>query len=177
MEIALLAQSSEAPEHGGNMLRLYSLLLMGMVLASVAIAQDRDENRWQNVEGLRVGQKVEVTTMQLRTVHGTYLNSSEAAIRLRTPEGEVTVMREEVFRVKSQEGKRKQNILVGAVVGALSGVVLGAVADYKDDVDGSDPGSNNGKLGGSVVGAGLGAGIGSLFAGHRVIYRAKIQRP
>ena len=160
------------------MLRLYSLPLMGMVLANSAIAQERDEHRWENVESLRVGQKLEVTTTQLRTLQGTYMNSSEAAIRLKTPEGEVSVMREEVFRVKSQEGKRKQNILVGVVVGALAGVVLGAVVDFKDDVDGSDPGSNNGKLGGSVVGAGVGAGIGSLFAGHRVIYRAKaLPRP
>ena len=160
------------------MLRLYSLLLMGMVLANFALAQERDEHRWENVETLRVGQKLEVTTTQLRTIQGTYLNSSEAAIRLKTPEGEVSVMREEVFRVKSREGKRKQNILVGIVVGALSGVALGAVADFKDDVDGSDPGSNNGKLGGSLVGAGVGAGIGSLLAGHRVIYRAKaLPRP
>ena len=160
------------------MLRLASLLLMGMVLASFALAQDRDEHRWENLESLKVGQKLEVTTTQLRTIQGTYLNSSEVAIRLKTPKGDVKVMREEVFRVKSQEGKRKQNILVGVVVGALSGVVLGAVADYKDDVDGSDPGSNNGKLGGSVVGAGVGAGIGSLFAGHRVIYCAKaLPRP
>jgi len=151
---------------------------MGMVLVSFGLAQDRDEHRWENVESLNTGQKLEVTTTQLRTIRGTYLNSSEAAIRLKTPEGEVTVVREEVFRVKSQEGKRKQNILVGAVVGVLLGVILGAVADYKDDVDGSDPGSNNGKLGGSVVGAGIGAGVGALFAGHPVIYRAKtIQQP
>jgi len=146
---------------------------MGLVLASFAIAQDRDEHRWENVEGLSAGQKLEVTTTQLRTVRGTYLNSSEAALRLKTPQGEVSLMREEVFRVKSQEGKRKQNILVGVVVGALSGVVLGAVSDFKDDVDGSDPGSNNGKLGGSLVGAGIGVGVGALFAGHRVIYSAK----
>jgi hypothetical protein len=159
-------------------LRLCLLPLMGMVLASFAIAQDRDEHRWENVESLKVGQKLEVTSTQLRTIQGIYLNSSEVAIRLKTPDGEVTVMREEVFRVKSQEGKRKQNIFVGMVIGALSGVVLGAVADFKDDVDGSDPGSNNGKLGGSLVGAGVGAGIGSLFAGHRVIYRAKaLPRP
>ncbi len=160
------------------MLRLYSLLLMGMLLRCSGVAQDRDEHRWENVESLRKGQKLEVTTTGLRTVQGTYLDSSEAAIRLQSSEGEVTLMKEEVFRVKSQEGKRKQNILIGVVVGALAGVALGAVADYKDDVDGSDPGSNNGKLGGSAVGAGIGAGIGSLFAGHRVIYRAKfLPRP
>lgn len=171
------SQCREAPEHGGDMLRLYSLPL-GMVLASFGFAQNPDEHRWENLESLRVGQRLEVTTRQLRTLQGTYLNASETAIRLKAPEGEVTVMREEVFRVKSQEGKRKQNILVGVAVGALSGVVLGAVVDFKDDVDGSDPGSNNGKLGGSVVGAGVGAGIGSLFAGHRVVYRAKaLRRP
>ena len=160
------------------MLRLYALPLMGMVLASFAIAQDRDEHRWENVESLKVGQKLEVTTTQLRTIQGTYLSSSEAAIRLQTPQGEVSLMREEVFRVKSQESRRKQNILVGVVIGTLAGVVLGAAVDYIDDVDGSDRGSNNGKLGGSVVGAGVGAGIGSLFAGHRVIYRAKtLPRP
>jgi hypothetical protein len=155
------------------MIRLYSLPLLGMMLVSFGVAQERDENRWENVENLRAGQKLEVTTIHLRTIQGSYVSSSEAAIRLQVPQGEVSLMREEVFRVKSQEGKRKQNILVGMVVGALSGVVLGAVADFKDDVDGSDRGSNNGKLGGSVVGAGVGAGIGSLFSGHRVIYRAK----
>lgn len=160
------------------MLRLNLLPLIGMVLVSFGFAQNRDEYRWENVKSLRAGQKLEVTTIQLRTLQGTYLNSSEAAIRLKTPEGEVSVMREEVFRVKSQEGKRRQNILIGVVVGALSGAVLGAVADYVDDVDESDSGSNNGKLGGSLVGAGVGAGIGSLFAGHRVIYRAKaLPRP
>lgn len=160
------------------MLRPYWLPLMGLVLASLGLAQDRGEHRWGNIESLRVGQKLEVTSTQLRTIQGTYLNSSEAAIRLKTPEGEISVMREDVFRVKSNEGKRKQNILVGVVVGALSGVVLGSVADFKDDVDGSDPGSNNGKLGGSVVGAGIGAGVGALLAGHRVIYRAKaLPRP
>ena len=149
-----------------------------MLLTCSGVAQDRDEHRWENLESLRMGQRLEVTTTKLRTVQGTYLNSSEAAIRLKAPEGEITVTREEVFRVKSQEGKRKQNILVGVVVGALAGVALGAVADYKDDVDGSDPGSNNGKLGGSAVGAGIGAGIGSLFGGHRVVYRAKaLPRP
>ena len=44
------------------MLRLYSLLLMGIMLASLANAQERDEHRWENLEGLRVGQKLEVTT-------------------------------------------------------------------------------------------------------------------
>jgi hypothetical protein len=155
------------------MFTIYWLPLMGMVLTSFAIAQGRDEHRWENVECLRTGQKLEVTTTRLRTIQGTYLNAWEAALRLKTPEGEVSVMREEVFRVKSQEGKRKQNVLIGVATGALSGVVLGAVADLKDDVDASDPRSNNGKLGGSLVGAGAGAGIGSLFAGHRVIYRAR----
>ena len=160
------------------MIRFYSLPLLGIMLASSGLAQERGEHRWENVENLRAGQKLEVTTTHLRTVQGTYLNSSEAAIRLQTPQGEVSLVREEVFRVKSQEGKRKQNILVGIVVGALAGVVTGAVADYKDDVDGSDRGSNNGKLGGSAFGAGVGAGVGSLFAGHRVIYRAKaLPRP
>jgi len=160
------------------MMRLYLLPLLGMILASSGVAQERDEHRWENVENLRAGQKLEVTTIHLRTIQGTYVSSSEAAIRLQAPQGEVSLMREEVFRVKSQESKRKQNILVGVFVGALAGVVLGAVVDYKDDVDGSDPGSHDGKLGGSVVGAGIGAGIGSLFAGHRVIYRAKaLPRP
>lgn len=154
------------------------LLLIGILQSNVAISEDRDEHRWENVEILRPGQKIEVTTTQLRTVQGAYLSSSEAALRLKTSEGEVSMMREDVFRVKSQEGKRKRNMLVGVIVGALGGVALGAVADHLDDVDGSDPGSNNGKLGGSVFGAGVGAGIGSLFAGHRVIYRAKaLPRP
>jgi len=160
------------------MIRFYSLPLLGMVLASFGVAQERDEHRWENVENLRAEQKLELTTIHLRTIQGTYVSSSEAAIRLQAPQGEVSLMKEEVFRVKSQEGKRKQNILVGVLVGALAGVVLGAAADLMDDVDGSDRGSNNGKLGGSLFGAGIGAGIGSLFAGHPVIYRAKaLSRP
>ena len=72
------------------MLRLYSLPLMGMLLTSSGVAQDRDEHRWENVEILRKGQTLEVTTTGLRIVQGTYLNSSEAALRLQSSEGEVS---------------------------------------------------------------------------------------
>ena len=86
--VALAAKCREAPEHGGDMLRHYGLPLMGLMLASFSLAQDRHEHLWENVESLRVGQKLEVTTAQLRTIQGSYLNSSGAAIRLKTP-GEV----------------------------------------------------------------------------------------
>jgi len=153
--------------------RIYSLTLLGLVLVSDGVAQKDDQHRWENVQSVRTGQKLEVTTIHLQTILGAYLNVSDAVIRLQTQQGEVSVIREDVFRVKLQEDKRKQNILIGVVVGALAGFVAGAIADFKDDVDSSDRGSNNGKLGGSLFGAGVGAGIGSLFGGHRVIYRAK----
>ena len=53
------------------MMRLDSLSLLGVMLASFGFAQDLDEHRWENVESLRVGQKLEVTTTHLRTVVGT----------------------------------------------------------------------------------------------------------
>jgi len=161
----------------GPMKKLH-LVLLGMLLASSVFAQDPSEDRWENLAGLKSGQKIEVTTTDLRTVSGTYVTSSEAAIRMNASQGEVSLMREQVFRVKTVGGRRRQNVLLGVVVGALGGLALGAVADYKDDVDSSDRGSNNGKLGGTAFGAGVGAGVGSLFAGHRVVYRAKtLTRP
>ena len=142
------------------MRQLYLVLLTALLTGS-AWAEQFSEDRWENIERLKVGQKIEVTTTEMRTVVGTYVSSSEAAVRLKGPQEEVSLMREQVFRVKTIGGKRKQNALLGSVVGAVAGLALGAVADYKDDVDGSDPGSNNGKLGGALVGAGAGAGIGS----------------
>src|SRR5262245_34908034 len=154
-------------------MRQVYLLLLTVLLAASAWAEQLSEDRWENIDRLKAGQKIEVTTTEMRTVQGTYVEGSEAAIRLKAPQGEVSLMREQVFRVKTMGERRKQNALVGLVVGAVAGLALGAVADYKDDVDGSDPGSNNGKLGGSLVGAGAGAGIGAAFGGQRIVYRAK----
>jgi len=157
-------------------MRKLQLIMLATLFVGSAYAEDLNEDRWENIERLKVGQKIEVTTTDMRTVQGAYVNSSAATIRLNASRGEVSLMREEVFRVKTIGGRRKQNILLGVALGAVAGVALGAVADYKDDVDGSDPGSNNGKLGGSLLGAGVGAGVGSAFGGHRIVYRAKALR-
>src|SRR5262245_44966366 len=105
------------------MRKLHSILLATLFVGS-AYAEDVNEDRWENIDKLKVGQKIEVTTTDMRTVHGVYVNSSEAAIRLNSSRGEVSLMREEVFRVKTKGGRRKQNILLGVVVGAVAGVGL-----------------------------------------------------
>ena len=134
------------------------------------------EQSWDNLKQLRVGEKIEVVDMNLKSVVGALVNVSEEGISLRAQKAAdlVTVERAKVYRVTSRESsKRLRNALIGAaIVGGLVAIPAGLKAGIS---------SNEGNSCGACVaviaaGAGAGAGLGAAVPGYPTIYRAK-KRP
>ncbi len=127
---------------------------------------------WNNLQQLRVGDKVEVVRTDLSKHKGTFLSFSDEAISLRVGKDEVGVQRPIVFRVSSREhSKRLRNTLIGLGIGAAAGAVVGAAA-----VAGKPRQAGERRLSmviGTLIGAGAGTVVGAAFPGYQTIYRAK----
>ena len=136
---------------------------------------------WNNLQQLRVGQKIEVVDTNLKKYKGTFLSFSEEAISLRVKKQEVGVQREDVFRVSlRKKSKRLRNVLIGLAIGAGAGSAL-AVAENSRTC-GDQPlvscfDLDFGAITYAIlvpVGGAVGAGIGAAFPpGYQTIYRAK----
>jgi hypothetical protein len=137
------------------------------LLACVGAWAQGPADSWDNLKQLRVGQKIEVVEVNLKSLKGTFTSFSEEAISLRTDGGEVGVRRDDVFRVTLREGsKRLRNTLIGMGIGAAGGVAAGVGLMERET-------GYAGAVAGTVaLFAGIGAGIGAAFPGSRTIYRA-----
>lgn len=156
--------------------KMFSLLLVATIFSISLSAQEPGEHSWENLQQLRVGQKIEVVDTNLKKYKGTFLSFSEEAISLRVGKDEVGVQRPNVLRVSLREkSKRLRNALIGMAIGAGAGAALAAA----DSARASDPG-----LGPDLraetyavlvpVGGAVGAGVGATFPpGYQTIYRAK----
>ena len=126
------------------------------------------ETEWSNLQQLRVGDKVEVVRYNLSKHKGKMLAWTEESISLRLKNQEVTIPREEVYRVTwLSKSKRGRNALIGLVVGAAVGTLIGRAQWCS-----GEPGFNACTFVGLVMGTGIGAGVGAAFPNHPTIYRA-----
>ncbi len=132
---------------------------------------------WNNLQQLRVGDKVEVVRTDLSKHKGTFLSFSDEAISLRVKKEEVGVQREDVFRVSLREkSKRLRNALIGMAIGAGAGVAAAEIS-----IRASEPGFFSERDFWQVpyvvlvsAGIAVGAGVGAAFPpGYQTIYRAK----
>ncbi len=127
---------------------------------------------WNNLQQLRVGDKVEVVRTDLSKLKGRFLSFSDEAISLRVGKDEVGVQRPNVFRVSSREhSKRLRNTLIGLGIGAAAGAVVGAAA-----VAGKPRQAGERRLSmviGTLIGSGVGTVVGAAFPALQTIYRAK----
>ncbi len=156
--------------------KVFSLFLVTTIFSISLPAQEPGEHSWENLQQLRVGQKIEVVDTNLKKHKGTFLSFSEEAISLRVKKEEVAVQREDVFRVSLREkSKRLRNALIGLAIGAGAGVAAAEISVRTDQPIGRFRGEYR-----SIayvvlvpVGLGVGAGIGAGFPGYQTIYRAK----
>ena len=146
-------------------------VIMSLLLAAVPVlasAQDREAS-WENLQQLRVGQRIQVVEKDLKKHDGTFTGFSEESIALRVGQDDVGIRRENVLRVSNrEETHRGRNALIGAVTGGVIGLAWGAVIRSTVDFDDRDlliP--MNGALG-----AGVGAGLGAAIPGYETVYRA-----
>jgi len=152
---------------------MHTLLLMSFLAVAPPLALPQGtQDSWRNLSQLRVGQKIQVVDMNLRSLKGVFVSYSEEAISLRTDKGEVGVRRDDVFRVALREGsKRTRNTLIGMGIGAAGGLAAGFGLMERET-------GYAGAVAGTVaLFAGIGAGIGAAFpAGTQAIYRAPQRR-
>ncbi len=156
--------------------KVFSLLLVTTIFSVSLPAQEPGERCWENLQQVRVGQKIEVVETNLKKLKGTFLSFSEEAISLRVKKQEFAVQREDVFRVSLREkSKRLRNALIGMAIGAGAGVAAAEISVRTALPIGRFRGEYR-----SIayvvlvpVGLGVGAGIGAAFPGYQTIYRAK----
>ncbi len=156
--------------------KVFSLLLVTTVFSVSLRAQEVGKHSWENLQQVRVGQKIEVVDTNLKKLKGTFLSFSEDAVSLRVGKDEVGVQRPNVLRVSLRGSpKRSTSAIVGAAIGALAGVGVGALAATR--YGSGDPESESFIVFlGTTIGAGAGAGVGAavpFVPSYRTIYRAK----
>ena len=147
--------------------------ILGLTISAPLGAADRraEEGNWDNLKQLRVGQKIEVIDMNLKTLKGTFTALSDEAISFRTRKGEVSVGRADVFRVTDREHTRRgRNALIGAAI--LGGGVAALALPFSS----SNAGNAGGLAGVIAAFAGAGAGLGAAVPSYQTIYRARKQR-
>ena len=153
---------------------LLIILLAGAPWLSVA---QSSEASWDNLKQLRVGQKIEVVDMKLKSLQGDFTGYSDQEVRLRLGSDEVSVPRAQVLSVKDRErSHRRRNTLLGLAIGAAGGLAVGAIRGATYHEEGETPVF---VLVWTPIGAGIGAGVGAaLPAGGRVtVYRASARTP
>ncbi len=149
-------------------MRRFHIAILFAVLAPALGLGRAGKQSWENLNQLRVGQKIEVLDMNSTSLNGTFLGFSEEAISLRVGTGEVAVPRAKVLRVRLRQPRRSRNAAIGAAVGVGVGL---AIAIPLSAVEGATAAPAILAL---VIGGGAGAGAGAASPlGSRTIYKAK----
>ncbi len=150
---------------GATVPRLTGLIVPMLALPLLGLASEGQES-WDSLKQLQLGQNIEVVEMNLKSHKGAFVNASDAAISLRTDQGEMTIERAKVMRVSARGSKRARNTLIGLGIGAAGGAALGAAIMERE------PGYGGAVAGTSALFGALGAGVGYAFSSTHTIYRA-----
>ena len=120
---------------------------------------------WDNLKQLQVGQKVEITDWDMKSVTGAFVSYSDEEITVRGGKDVVVIQRKTFFEVLSREhSKRARNALIGMSAGVGVGVALGLAtkAHYPLAVP----------LGLFFGSTAAGAAAGAAIPSYPIIYRA-----
>jgi len=127
---------------------------------------------WDNLRQLRAGQRIEVVDMKLRSFQGSFRTYSEEAITFLDGAKEISVGRNEIFRVNDRgSAHRGRNSLIGLALGAAGGAAIGAVtgATYHEEGE-----TGVFMLVWTPIGAGVGAAAGAMIpSGQKTVYQAR----
>jgi hypothetical protein len=73
-------------------------ILLSIAALDPCLAQESEEDSWENLKNLRVGQEIQVIQATLKSLKGSYLGFSDEAISLRLGDQDTTVSRPDVMR-------------------------------------------------------------------------------
>lgn len=136
-----------------------TLLKLGLLATATMLPAGAEEvNRsWDTlVQTLKPGQTVVVTRMSGKRAEGDLLSLSEEAIAVRDSGQPVSIQREEVFRVRLANIRRRHTLL-GMAVGAGVGAIIIGVAGRDNRNVGAYA------LWGAMLGVGPGAAVGGAL--------------
>jgi hypothetical protein len=139
------------------------------VVALLCVSAGVEGQSWASLSGLKVGQKIQITEMNMRKNHsGTFLSASDSAITFREGSAEKSLQKAEVRTIKLQTNRRLRNTLIGFGAGGGAGAAIGAGMCAHDTWFG--PGPCAAVMG--VIGAVIGTPIGALIPTDDTVYRA-----
>jgi hypothetical protein len=168
----------------GNV-RGYGLLLicvLGLTYTSFAQAKQAS---WSLLNGLQVGQSIQVVDSSSKKHSGTFMSVSDTAISLQVASGEQSIQRQDIRSVKLMANKRRaRNTLVGGAVGGGIGAGVGAIigaATHRGctsgtfclDIVGTSGSAGIGAAVGFLGGVTAGGVVGALVPSHTKIYEAR----
>jgi len=142
------------------------ILFLICVLGTLCTASAQNNAAsWQNLNALRLGEKIQVLEENSTKVSGTFLDLSDGTISVQQESGSQAIQRQDVVSVKLMKNKhRLRNTFIGAGIGAGVGAAIGASW-------------NNGFVARGVVAAVMagvilvpGAVVGALVPDHTTIY-------
>jgi len=150
----------------------FCLVLVFVFGLPAALSAQKQQGAWSDLQGLKVGQGIEVVEASMTRHGGQFVSVSDDLLTLQEKGSDVSVKREDIVRVSTASGARRgEHAVIGLVVGGLLGAAIGAAS-----------GSSTGFLGGSsrgltalvgiAIGAPSGAAVGATIPAHATIYRA-----
>jgi len=144
-----------------------TLLKLGLLAAVAMLPAGAEVNRsWEKlVESVKVGKSVVVKRTNSVQVEGKLLAIGADSITVRWKKKPEVIMREDVFRVR-YANIRRRNTLLGMAIGAGTGAIIWGLA-------GRDNRNVGGyALGGAVLGVGPGAAVGGAMPIGAPLYEA-----
>jgi hypothetical protein len=152
---------------------LRSCLVFALFLGlSAVLCAQKQRGQWSELNGLRVGQGIEVIEASMKHHGGEFVSVTDEVITLQEKGSDISVRREDVARISTSSGARRgEHAVIGLLVGAGMGAGIGAAAGSRSK---GWVGLSEGV--GALVGIAIG-GTGGVIAGtavpaHTTIYRA-----
>ena len=143
--------------------------------------------RWENLNTLSTGEKIQIIGMGSKAVSGAFLNVSDAAISLQVSAGPRTIQRQDVLSVKLRKHQhRLRNTLLGAAIGFGAGAGIGAATYHTAQpcppttgfgvcLNGLGDSRGLHAAFGAVIGLAGGTVVGAVWPSRKTIYLAKAQ--
>lgn len=146
--------------------------MLRILLAFVSCALPLAAQSWDDLRGLKPGDRVKVQDTAGQERKGKFRAVSANAISIESGKSEVSVERARVRRVQVKSSARRwRNVAIGAGIGLVLGLVvdqtLGAYI-RNESVESSGVRALT-----YIAPIGLFAGVGAASAGYRTIYRAR----
>jgi hypothetical protein len=137
------------------------VIVLGLLLTPSLLFAQQNLSDWSNVEKLKPGTKVIVSTKKGIAWSGQKRQSTDDTlfVEVALPVHGVRIIsltREEIAEVRKGKSREIVMLLVGAAIGVAAGVAIGSTADH--------PGSDDPGLG-KLLGGGLGGLAGLTVAG------------